>query len=318
VRLREIPSEAYVREVLPLTAPLWAGRRSFEQYVAQTLQIAQSRYGRRYYRTVGLYEGSTCVSSFKRYERTLHHGATRLRAIGFGAVFTPPKYRGRGYASVMLAAALDEARAGGLEVAYLFSDIRPQFYAAIGFRACASHQFSLDVASLPASRLDFASLNSQHWTGIRHLFELSERRCETGFLRNAAVWESIATRLRQSSENPNANAVNLVARRGDAIAAYVLGARLPRRDAYVLDEFATAGEHAAALFPALLRAAAGDLRRVTGWLPPGCARRLLPKATVRKRRKAILMMTPLRPQGRRLVEAVLVSRDDFGWATDHV
>jgi GNAT superfamily N-acetyltransferase len=318
VRLREIPSGTYAREVLPLTAPLWSGRRSFEQYVAQTLQAAQSRYGRRHYRTVGLYDGSTCVSSFKRYERTLHHGATRAPAIGFGAVFTPLEYRGRGYASVMLAAALDEARAGGFEVAYLFSDIRPQFYAAIGFRACACRQFSLDVATLPATRLDLANLSSQHWAGIRRLFDLSERGREAGFLRNAAVWESIATRLRHSSENPDGNAVNLVARQGNAIAAYVLGARLPRRDAYVLDEFAVVGKHAATVLPALLRAAAGDLRRITGWLPPGNARRLLPKPTLRKRRNAIFMMAALRPQGRRLVEAVLASGDDFGWATDHV
>ncbi len=127
MRLRAMPARAYAGEVLPLTAPLWAGRRTFDQYVEQTLEIARSPYGRRYYRTIGLYEGNRCVASFKRYERRLRDGPRHLDAIGFGAVFTPNEYRGRGYASVMLAMALDRARGDGYELAYLFSDIRPEF-----------------------------------------------------------------------------------------------------------------------------------------------------------------------------------------------
>jgi predicted N-acetyltransferase YhbS len=304
--------------VLPLTAAVWARRRTFEEYVAHTLEIARSRYGRRHYRTIGLYDGRTCVASFKRYERMLHHGTMRLPAVGVGAVFTPPKYRGRGYASVMLAAALDEARSDGYEIAYLFSDIRPQFYAAVGFRPLKSRQFSFNAAALEATRLNLSSLGAEHWSAVRRLFDLNERRRPAGFLRNAAVWDLIAMRLRHGSEHPTGNPTNLVVRRRAGIEAYVLGARVPQRDAYVLDEFAVAGDGAAALVPALLRAAAGDLRRIIGWLPPGGARRLLPNLSVRKRNGAIPMMTPLGPHGRRLFEFVAASGDDFAWATDHV
>lgn len=318
MRLREIPPERYAREVLPLTAPLWGGRRTFEQYVAQTLEIARSRYGRRHYRTIGLYDGRSCVASFKRYERYLHHGATRLPAIGFGAVFTPPEYRGRGYASLMLAAALDEARADGYEVAYLFSDIRPQFYSAVGFRALRARKFSLDAAQLPATRLDLASAGPEHGAALRRLFDLNERRRQAGFLRNAGVWEWIAIRVRHGSEHPSGNGTNLVVRHRGAIAAYVLGARHAQRDAYVLDEFAFADERAAALVPGLLRAAAGDLRRIIGWLPPQPARRLLQNLRVRRRDGAIPMMAPLRSQGRLLFETIEALDEDFAWATDHV
>lgn len=318
MRLREIPAEQYASEVLPLTAPLWGGGRNFEQYVAQTLELAGSRYGRRHYRTIGLYDGSTCVASFKRYERTLHHAAMHLSAVGFGAVFTPPEYRRRGYASVMLGAALDAARAGGHEIAYLFSDIRPQFYSALGFHELKARRFSLDAARLPATRLDLASLGSEHLPAVARLYERSERRRETGFLRNARNWEWIALRLRQESENPNANATNLVVRSRGTIEAYILGARVARRDAYVLEEFAFADERAAALVPALLRAAAGDLRRITGWLPPQPARRLLPNLRTKKRSGAIPMIAPLLPRGRRLLETIEASNEDFCWATDHV
>lgn len=318
MRLREIAPDAYARDVLPLTAPIWAGARTFEQYVAQTLEIARSRYGRRHYRTIGLYDRRTCVASFKRYERTIHHGEKRLPAIGVGAVFTPPQYRSRGYASLMLAAALDEARADGYAVAYLFSDIRPQFYAAIGFRALKSRRFSLDAGALPATRLDLASLSSQHWAGIRRLFNCFQRDCEAGFLRNSAVWDFITMRLRQDTEQSDGSATNLVARDRGAIAAYVLGARRPARDAYVLGEFGFSGERGAALVPALLRAAAGDLRRITGWLPPGRMRRILPSVAVRKREVAISMMAPLTAEGRRFVETIAGSGDDLCWASDHV
>jgi hypothetical protein len=69
----------------------------------------------------------------------------------------------------------------------------------------------------------------------------------------------------------------------------------------------------------LLRAAAGDLRRIIGWLPPAGPRDLVPKGTTRKRKRSILMMVPLRPDGRRLVDRVLAERGgDFCWATEHI
>lgn len=318
MRLREIPPDVYAREVLPLTAPLWAGRRSFGDYAAQTLEIARSRYGVRYYRTIGLYDGGTRVASCKRYERTLHNESRRLRAIGFGAVFTAPEYRGRGYASLMLAAALDQAREGGYELAYLFSDIRPQFYADLGFRALPSRQFSLRAAALPPTRLDLASLSQKDWDGVRRVFDLCERRRNVGFLRSAAIWGWIQMRLRHGSEHSTGNETNLVVRRRGRIVAYVLGVRDPKRDAYVVDEFGFADDSAAAVVPALLRAAAGDLRRIIGWLPPGGARELLPKLAVRKRIRAVPMAAPLSPEGRHLLGGLSTARGDFCWATEHV
>lgn len=319
MRLREISPDAYVREVLPLTAPLWAGRRTFDEYVTQTLEMTRGQYGRRHYRTIGLYDGTTRVASFKRYERSLHDGARRLRAVGYGAVFTPVEYRGRGYATLMLAMALDEARRERRELAFLFSDIRPQFYAALGFCELPSRRFLLRADALPATRLPVARLSDDDWDGVRHVFELAERPRSAAFLRNSMTWDWIRNRMRQSSENPAALETNLVLRRGRSIAAYVLGARDPRRDLYLLEEFACADHAAAARIPALLRAAAGDLRRIGGWLPPNGARYLLPRLAVRKRRRAIFMMTALRPEAEPLISAISAgSSGDFCWSTDHI
>ena len=319
MRLRTISPEAYARDVLPLTAKLWAGRRTFEQYSAQTLELATSAYGRRHYRTVGLYDGRKLVASFKRYERTLRQGTRRLRAIGFGAVFTPDELRGRGYASFMLASALDAARAGGYDLAYLFSDIRPQFYAAVGFRALPSRELTLRADELPRERLQIATLERADLAGVRRCFERTEQRRGAAFERDETLWRWIAARIAHGSEHRTGRATNLAVRRGRTVRAYVLGVRAPERDAYGFDEFGFYDDAAAELVSALLRAAAGDMRRVVGWLPPDGARQTLPKGTTRKRNGATLMMAPLGSDGGRLVESLSAkSSGDFTWATDHV
>jgi GNAT superfamily N-acetyltransferase len=318
MRLREIPPDLYAREVLPLTAELWGGRRSFDEYVAQTLEIASSPYGRRYYRTVGLYDGSALVASFKRYERFVHDGPRRRRAIGIGAVFTPSALRGRGYASVMLALELDRARSEKYDLAYLFSDIRPEFYAALGFRALPSREISLRADALPSSRLDPTRLTDRDWSGVRRTFERCEALRRVGFSRSDSVWQWIRTRMRHGSEHAAGDETNLIARRGSRMAAYVLGVRAPQRDAYIVDEYGFADESASQTIPALLRAAAGDLRRILGWLPPDCARRLLPRGAVKQRKRAILMMLPLSPAGESALSRTTNADGDFCWATEHI
>ncbi|MGP8100290.1 MAG: GNAT family N-acetyltransferase [Candidatus Cybelea sp.] len=319
MQLREIAPEIYARDVLPLTAPLWAGRRSFDVYVEQTLETARSGYGRRHYRTIGLFDGATLVASFKRYERLIRDGERQLHAIGFGAVYTPAEFRGRGYASVMLAAELDRARKAGCALAYLFSDIRPQFYTSFGFVELPSRDLTLRAADLPAQRVRPAALAAGDWNGVRRCFASCERERSYGFERSQSAWGWIMMRIKHGSEHAAGHEFNLVVRRGRGVRAYVLGARVPERDAYVVDEYGHAGEESAALIPPLLRAAAGDLRRIIGWLPPAGSRDLLPKGTTRKRNRSIFMMVPLRPDGRRLVDCILAERSgDFCWATEHI
>ena len=288
-------------------------------YVAQTLEIARGAYGRRHYRTVGLYDGGTLVASCKRYERRLYYGSTTVDAVGFGAVYTPADLRGRGYASVMLAAELDRSRDAGVAAAYLFSDIRPEFYATLGFSTIPSRDFTLRADALPAQRLRPSPLRDADWEGLRRCFEATEARRAAGFVRDRSAWSWIRMRMRQGSEVATGHIYNLVARRGRSISAYVLGARAPERDAYILDEFGFADDAGAAAVPSLLRAAAGDLRRITGWVPPSALRTILPRAPARKRDSSILMIAPLLAPARELLETIAArERGNFGWPTEHI
>ncbi|HTC30941.1 MAG TPA: GNAT family N-acetyltransferase [Candidatus Acidoferrum sp.] len=318
MNLRSIDIETYAAEVLPFTADLWAGERTLERYVEHTAEVARCGYGRRHYRTVGLYNGAQLLASFKRYERALRSGSERLRAAGIGAVFTPEASRGRGYASAMLALELDRSLADGLDFAFLFSDIRPQFYADLGFVALPSRSMTLRADSLPRARVEVARLEERDWIGVQRCFDLAERPRRWAFVRTPLVWQWLQLRMRHGSEHPESIETNLVVRRGRAIAAYVLGARAPQHDAFILDEFGFADAQAAAMIPALLRSAAGDLRRITGWLPPEASRDVLPQAAIRKRAKAVFMVAPLSAAAKRWVNAAASEKHDGVWSSDHI
>jgi len=318
VQLRTIAPDAYARLVLPHTAALWAGSRDLQTYVSDTLAIARSRFGRRHFRTNGLFEARTLLASFKGYDRTMCDGRSRLRALGIGAVFTPEPFRGRGYATAMLGAALDRARSDGYDVAYLFSDVGPQFYSAIGFRTLPSRQMSLRADTLPSKRLTVAPLRDGDWNAVRRCYDLAARG-HLRFERTPLVWEWIRLRMRQRSESAGGQSYNLTVRHGRGIGAYVIGERIPERDTYVVEEFGFAGEIAALAIPPLLRAAAGDLGRITGWLPPSGARELLPKVSVRSRKTPILMAAPLSPVGMRVIKKLTErGAPDCCWPTDHL
>lgn len=319
MQLRIVPPAEYARLVLPLSAKLWAGRRKMEAYIAQTIEVAESPYGKRSYRTIGLYDGAALTASCKRYERVVRVGAGRLRTFGLGAVFTPEPLRGRGYASTMIAMLLDAGRDAGFDAAFLYSDIRPQFYEALGFRRQPSRTVLLRTDALPKKRVEIGRLEERDWTSIHRVFSSLDRARAWSFARTPLVWGWVQMRLRQRSEHTRGADANFVVRDRGGVRSYVLGMRVPERDSYIVDEFGFASERAAETIPLLLRGAAGDLRRVTGWLPPHGARELLPRASVRDRKDAVFMIAPFTQSGRRWCALSERPSDADGvWATDHV
>jgi predicted GNAT family acetyltransferase len=318
-RLEEISAHGYAEQILPLTEPLWGHGRTLNVYREQTTQLAHTAYGRKSYRTIALSDGRRTLSTFKRYERDARVENERLRAIGIGAVFTPEPLRGQGFASAMLAMALDEARASGLDFAFLFSDIHPQFYKDLGFAELPSRSISFRADSLESSRIDAQPIGERDWSGMRACFEAMESARRFAFLRAPAVWNWMRTRVGYASQRQHAQPVNLAVRKGRTIAAYVIGQREPRHDAYVVDEIAFNVTASRALVPALLRSAAGDLRRIVGWLPPPPVRGVLPRGSVRKRSEAIWMIAPLTAGGKRFLEqAQRTGSADAVWSLDHI
>ncbi len=321
IRLEPIAPETYVRTVLPETYALWGAKRTFERYVDDFREMATSTYAKRRDFTIGIYEDGELAASCKTYDRELRWNHTSLRAVGIGAVFTPPPYRGRGYATAMLGALLDAEREAGRDVAFLFSDIHPEFYARLGFIALPSRLITLRAASLGDERVTAAPLETRDWPAIRRCFESLDLAQTWSLRRTPLVWDWM--RRRWNAPVPEgAQAVHLVVRRGRGIAAYALGRRVPKHDHFAIDDFGFDGDDGRAAIGPLLRAAAGDLRRVSGWLPPPIARAALPAGSSRARKEAIFMVAPLSATARAWWSATkdvtLANRADAVWDGDHV
>jgi GNAT superfamily N-acetyltransferase len=321
VGLEALSIETYVSSVLPESLALWGGGRSLERYAEDFRAVASSTYMKRRPFTVGILDGGRIVSSCKNYDRELRWDGAALRTTGIGAVFTPPALRGRGYASVMLGALLDAERAAGRDVAFLYSDIHPAFYEKLGFVAVPSRTISLRAASLDGSPCGAEPLAPSDWAAVRRCFEALDGARPWSLRRTPLVWDWMRRRFDgppQSGEQP----VRLIVRRRRSIIAYVLGRRVVRRDAFVVDDFAFDGDEGRQVLGPLLRSAAGDLSRIAGWLPPPLAREALPAGSVRSRKDAILMFVPISPRGRAWwkasAEALHTSRSDATWSADHV
>jgi hypothetical protein len=313
-----LSDDEYIRDVLPHSAELWAFGRAFDDYVADFRALTGSAYGKRRFRTVGLRIDGRVVSSAKRYERELHCAGQRLRGVGIGAVFTPATLRGRGYATAMLGALLDAERAAGSDVAFLFSNIHPHFYERLGFTALPSRTISIRAASLDARRIDAVPIRQSDWPAVRRCFDALELRRPFGLRRTPLVWDWLQARRATAT----AGRVDLALRRGRAVTAFVTGRRSVRADAYVFEEFGFADDAGRDAIAPLLRIAAGDLRKVVGWLPPDVARDAVPHGAVKRRTEAILMIVPLsrvaRARWRMQSQLILADKADRIWGTDAI
>ena len=321
IALEPLTVETYVSEVLPHTHALWSNGRTFERYVEDFRAVANSAYGKRRNFTSGLRDAGTLACSCKTYEREIRCGGAALRAVGIGAVFTPESLRGRGYASAMLGALLDAERSAGSDLAFLYSDIHPAFYEKLGFIALPSRVTSVRAALLDGRAAGAVPLEAHDWPAVRRCFEALDVERAWSFRRTPPVWEWLRNRWNAPPPEHTQN-VQLVIRDGRSVVAYALGRRVPRDDTFVIDEFGYDGEQGRGLLPALLRASAGDLERIRGWLPPSPARELLPRGSVRMRKSAIFMLVPLSRAARTwwasTTDATLRGRGDPTWSADHI
>ncbi|MEO7039546.1 MAG: GNAT family N-acetyltransferase [Candidatus Elarobacter sp.] len=319
VTIKRLSPETYVREVLSRSNALWAGARTFDEYTAEFTAIVASPFGRRF-SVLGLQIDGALVASCKRYTRSLRCGERIYKAAGIGAVFTPAEFRGRGYATALLGALLDRERELDTDCAYLYSDIAPAFYQRIGFEPLPSRLISLRSASVRGERVAVSTLTPNDLPAIRKVFDALDSRRPFSFRRTPLDWEW--QRLRAASREDGAPPLTLGVRQGRTLAAYVTGRRLPKSDAFIVDEFAYAGDGDRALIMPLLRAAAGDLRTIRGWLPPSSAREALPRGAVRRRGSGISMLVPVSKRFRAAWNShragVQGADSDPCWSTDHV
>ena len=120
-------------QILDATHVIWhdgLDRSAYERwYVAQRA----TAWGRVHMARWALVEDGDVLSSAKIYGFNAMLDGRAVRAAGIGAVFTQPAHRGRGVARELLERLLERAAADGVDMALLFSEIGPDYYARLDF-----------------------------------------------------------------------------------------------------------------------------------------------------------------------------------------
>ena len=129
-----MPAEGVILdEILTATFGIWhegLSRGAYERYYAGQLALP---WGRAHLRRWALVEAAAVLASAKTYRFEAMLDGQSIRVVGLGAVFTQSAHRGRGHARVLVDRLLERAAADGADLALLFSEIGPDYYARLGF-----------------------------------------------------------------------------------------------------------------------------------------------------------------------------------------
>lgn len=140
-----------LKHVLDGSYPLWGDGLTRQAYEKYNLAQQATRWGRQHLDRVALVDGGRLLSSAKRYSIGLTLDGRRCHGLGIAAVFTPPERRGQGFARQLLDRILDGATRDGYDVALLFSEIAPEYYARHGFIMVPQDTLQLEVERKPGA-----------------------------------------------------------------------------------------------------------------------------------------------------------------------
>ena len=132
-------------QILGSTYEIWHQGLSHHAY--RQFYVAQRRtvWGQRHLSRLALVGSGEVLASAKIYMFDATLDGQRIRVAGLGAVFTPPAHRRKGAARDLIARALDQVTSDGADLALLFSEIGPAYYANLGFSPIATMNRTLRV-----------------------------------------------------------------------------------------------------------------------------------------------------------------------------
>jgi predicted N-acetyltransferase YhbS len=136
---------AALEQIDNATFEIWhdgLGRAAYPRFAAAQLKTA---WGSRHLRRWALVDGAEVLASAKTYRFNATLEGRSIRIVGIAAVFTQPRHRSRGHARVLVEQLLERAAADGADLALLFSEIGPAYYARLGFTTIATSDLTLLV-----------------------------------------------------------------------------------------------------------------------------------------------------------------------------
>jgi len=280
---------------------IWSKGLPLDEHVQSRLASPKHRLARWY---VGTLAGRVVVS-LGSYPLVFHRGGEQVPGFAIGSVYTVKEARGRGFAPELIKFVEAQEQAAGAELAVLYSDIDPAYYARLGYELCPSLEGWLDPQTVspdpPAHTLEpidaTASLDR-----LADLYARYHGEMPLSIHRDAAYWQALLDRAPQDR----------FFRLTDGRGGWHGYARLTTRGSdwriadFALDDQSL--ELAEELYAGLLRLARQEgCRRFGGWMPDHPSARQFFDLTPRK--TEITMIKSLDPADQLEPEAIeLASR----------
>ena len=139
---------AFLAEIIEATFDIWnegLNRFAYGRYYAAQLATPWGRAHLHRTALVDASRGSSVLASLKEYRFEAVLDGRPIRVVGIGAVFTQPAHRRRGHARALLERVLERAAGDGCDLALLFSEIDPAYYARLGFVPLETTELQLRV-----------------------------------------------------------------------------------------------------------------------------------------------------------------------------
>ncbi len=318
-----VDAEGWILDrILDDTYAIWNDGLTRPAYARFFAAQAATPWGRKNLRRFALVDGDEVVASAKVYRFEALLDGQPIQVAGLGAVFTAPAARGRGAARELIDQLLEHAAADGADLALLFSEIGPEYYARLGFEAIATTDRQLRVTEstrygAPMTMVrggddrDFADIVAQGRTRAEpYRFHLNRDRDLVHF----AIAKK---RLFAGLSAPGVRATHfLIAEEGASAVAYVVLSA--RGNAWTLEEVGDrdpAGARAGAILQALIARDPAEKRPAIGaWLPD---KFLPPQVTIigEKPSAEVMMIKPLSDRGKRDMPLAPSERAFTGGAT---
>jgi GNAT superfamily N-acetyltransferase len=141
-----------LEQILEESHGIWSDGLTPRAYAQFNAAQLRTPWGARHLQRWALVDDrGALLTSAKCYELPVSFDGREIKAVGIGAVFTPVRARGKGYAPAIIQQLIEAAAADGAELALLFTEIGTMYYERMGFTPVPIHQVLLSVTEKPGA-----------------------------------------------------------------------------------------------------------------------------------------------------------------------
>ena len=291
-------------QILASTFEIWSEGLARSAYTKYHAAQRATPWGRAHLRRWALADGGRLLASAKEYLFDATLDGQAIQVCGIGAVFTEPRHRGRGHARALIERLIERAAAAGCDLALLFSEIDPEYYARLDFTTVPTCDLDLRVAESDRRGAPAVLVRTGEDSDLSDLAAMGEVRASPYRFhlsrdRDLIHYAITKKRIMAGLDASGARAVQFfVAEEGGAACAYVV-IRV-RGLEWTLDEAGDrdpSGARVGAILQVLVARDPAERRpSIRAWLPP----RFRPpqiEITGDRPSKEVMMIRPLTARG---------------------